>query len=116
MTAPIIGSPSVSTDTSRVATGENLQAAGEKFEALFIGMMLKSMRQAKLGSDLFESQARDKFRDMQDRQTAETMAATTPLGIGKAMTEFLSRNTPDLKAPETTVVTPFMSTDTEAAK
>lgn len=116
MTAPIASSPSVSADTTRVSTRENLEAAGEKFEALFIGMMLKSMRQAKLGSDLFESAARDKFRDMQDRQTAEAMAAHTPLGIGKAMTEFLSRNSPDLKPVEAKAVTSSMSSDPEATE
>lgn len=114
MIPPIIGSPSVSTDTSRIATGENLDAAGEKFEALFIGMMLKSMRQAQLGTDLFESQARDRFRDMQDRQTAEVMARHTPLGIGKAMTEFLSRGAPDLKASDAKAVIPSMRSGPEA--
>jgi hypothetical protein len=39
----------VSTDTSRLASKENLAAAGQRFEAVFTGMMLKSMRQAKLG-------------------------------------------------------------------
>jgi flagellar protein FlgJ len=87
-------------DSSRLATTENLDAAGEKFEALFIGMMLKSMRQAKLGNDLFDSQAIDQFREMQDKKVAETMAAHAPLGIGKAMTEFLSRNQPDLQKPD----------------
>ncbi len=48
----------------------NLEKAGEKFEAVFIGMMLKSMRQAKLGDGLFDSKAHDTFRDMQDKQVA----------------------------------------------
>ena len=51
-----IGSPSggVSTDTSRLASKENLEAAGQRFEAVFTGMMLKSMRQARLGDGLFD--------------------------------------------------------------
>jgi len=68
---------------------------------MFITMMLKSARQAKLGDDLFNSEALDQFREMQDAKTAETMAAHAPLGIGKALTEFLARNRPDLKAPAT---------------
>ena len=44
--------PSVSTDTSRLSSRANLEAAGKKFEAVFTGMMLKSMRQAKLGDEI----------------------------------------------------------------
>ncbi|MCR5870496.1 rod-binding protein [Sphingomonas sp. J344] len=54
-------------------------------------MMLSSMRKAKLADSLFESQALDQFRDMQDQKLAENMAAHTPMGIGKAMTEFLAK-------------------------
>ena len=82
---------SVSTDTARLGTRDNLDAAGEKFEAIFTKMMLSSMRKAKLADSLFESQALDQFRDMQDQKLAENMAAHTPMGIGKAMTEFLAK-------------------------
>lgn len=86
----------VSTDTSRVATSDNLQKAGKQFEAVFTGMMLAAMRKASLAEPLFDSKAIDTFRDMQDRQTSQTMAEHAPIGIGKAMTEFLSRSQPDL--------------------
>ena len=91
-----IGSPSggVSTDTSRLASKENLEAAGKRFEAIFVGMMLKSMRGAKLSEGLFESKALDQFRDMQDQQLAQSMAAHAPIGIGKAMTDFLAKAAP----------------------
>ena len=54
-------------------------------------MMLKSMRTAKLGDGLFDSKASDQFRDMQDQQLSQSMAEHAPIGIGKAMTDFLSR-------------------------
>lgn len=82
---------SISTDTTRLASRENLQAAGERFEAIFTKMMLGSMRKAKLADSLFESQALDQFRDMQDDKLAESMASHAPIGIGKAMTEFLAK-------------------------
>ncbi|MDR6852534.1 Rod binding domain-containing protein [Sphingomonas sp. BE123] len=82
---------SVSTDTARLGTRDNLDQAGEKFEAIFTRMMLSSMRKAKLADSLFESQALGQFRDMQDQKLAENMAAHTPMGIGKAMTEFLAK-------------------------
>lgn len=93
MSAPI-ASPAtggISLDTSRLASKENLQGAGQKFESIFTGMMLKSMRQAKLSDGLFDSKGEDQFRDMQDQKLAESMAAHAPIGIGKAMTDFLSK-------------------------
>lgn len=92
-------SPSVSADTSRLATSKNLEAAGQKFEAVFTGMMLKAMRSTHLAEDIFGSKAQDQFRDMWDAKTVEAMAAHTPLGIGKAMTAFLARNNPALADP-----------------
>lgn len=81
----------ISTDTSRLASKANLDKAGKQFEAVFTGMMLKSMRQAKLADPLFDSKALDTFNDMQDQKLVQQMAEHTPLGIGKAMTEFLDR-------------------------
>ena len=97
--APVSNVSNAVPDASRVGTRANLEAAGQKFEALFIGMMLKSMRQAKLGDSLFESQALDRFREMQDVKTAETMAVHAPIGIGKAMTDFLAKSQPELRPP-----------------
>jgi len=82
----------VSNDTSRNATPENLKAAGERFEAIFVGMMLKSMRAPKLAEGLFDNKAGEQFRDMQDQKLAQSMAAHAPLGIGKAMTDFLAKS------------------------
>jgi peptidoglycan hydrolase FlgJ len=93
---PGTSQPTVSTDTTRLATRENLEQAGARFESVFIGMMLKSMRQARLAEGLFDSKAADQFRDMADQKLAQNMAVHTPMGIGKAMTEFLSRSQPQL--------------------
>ncbi len=84
----------VSNDTSRTASHANLKAAGERFEAIFVGMMLKSMRTASLGEGLFDNKASQQFRDMQDGKLAESMAAHAPIGIGKAMVDFLAKATP----------------------
>ena len=88
-----------STDTTRLGSRANLEKAGKEFEAVFVGMMMKSMRQAKLGDGLFDSKSSDTFRDMQDKQVAESMATHQPIGIGKAMTDFLARSQAALKAP-----------------
>lgn len=89
--------PSAATGTfARANTKKNLAKAGQQFESVFTGMMLKSMRQAKLADPLLDSKALDTFRDMQDQKTVQAMAEHTPLGIGKAMTEFLERGQPNL--------------------
>ena len=92
-TTPATG---ISTDTSRLKSKDNLERAGQRFEAVFTGMMLKSMRAAKLADPLFDSKALDTFNDMQDQTLVQHMAEHTPLGIGKAMTEFLGRSQSDL--------------------
>jgi peptidoglycan hydrolase FlgJ len=90
-TAPISSGGGISNDTSRLASKENLEAAGARFEAIFVNMMLKSMRSAKLSEGLFDSQAQEQFRDMQDQKLAQSMAEHAPIGIGKAMTDFLAK-------------------------
>ena len=87
----ISGTTGIDSGLKREASSENLKAAWQQFEAVFTGMMLKSMRAAKLAEPLFDSQAIDTFRDMQDQKMVQQMAQHTPLGIGKAMTDFLSR-------------------------
>lgn len=92
----ITGKTGLDTGLGRAATKANLDKAAQQFESVFTGMMLKSMRQAKLADPLFDSKALDTFRDMSDDKVVQQMATHTPLGIGKAMTEFLSRSQPDL--------------------
>ena len=91
ITPQITGATGIDSGLKRTASKDNLAAAGQQFESVFTGMMLKSMRQAKLADPLFDSQAIDTFRDMQDGKVVQQMAEHTPLGIGRAMTEFLQR-------------------------
>ena len=96
-TPSLVGSPSGAVDTSRLATKDNLQKAAQQFESLFIKQMLKSARAAKLDDGLFDSEALNQFQDMQDSKLSETMAVHTPMGIGKALADFLAKGRPDLK-------------------
>ncbi len=107
---PAIAAPTsgISLDTSRLTSRANLDKAGKQFEAVFNGMMLKSMRQAKLAEDdLFGSKALDTFREMQDQKLSQSMAEHAPLGIGKAMTDFLAKSQASLQpASESGSATP----------
>lgn len=104
MPTPSAATPTtgISLDTSRLGSSANLKKAGEKFEAVFISMMMKSMRQAKLTTDedsLFDTKNMNTFRDMQDQRVAQGMAEHRPIGIGKALTDFLARSQKTLQSP-----------------
>ncbi|MBY0519894.1 MAG: rod-binding protein [Sphingomonas sp.] len=99
MPASAIDVSSVTTDTRRLASRDNLDKAGREFEAVFTRMMLKSMRQTHLAEDLFSNKAMQTFREMQDDKVADAMAQAKPMGIGKAVTEFLAQSDPALQKP-----------------
>jgi len=110
-TAPSAATPTtgISTDTSRLTSRANLQRAGEKFESVFINMMLKSMRATKLGGDeggLFDDKNEKTFRDMSDQKVADSMAQHQPIGIGKALTDFLARSQSQLQDPANVATPP----------
>ncbi|SNT03778.1 rod-binding protein [Sphingopyxis indica] len=63
-----------------------LGKAAEAFEAVILRQLMASMRQAKLGDDIFGSSATDNFREMADARTADSIAAMRQFGIA-AMVE-----------------------------
>ena len=62
---------------------EALKATAKQFEALFIQMMLKSMRDAneEMGDDLFGNEQADLYRDMYDKQISLEMSSSKGLGL-----------------------------------
>ena len=76
-------------DSSRLNTEENLDQALEKFEAIFVRMMLKSAREATESSgdenSLFSNSGVKQFRTMQDDQWADAFANSSNLGIAEAL-------------------------------
>ena len=67
--------------TARQDPSKGVRGAAEQFEALFIQMMLKSMRDTIPQSDLLESQATDFYQSLMDQQWSQVMASR---GIGLA--------------------------------
>ncbi|WP_251978175.1 flagellar assembly peptidoglycan hydrolase FlgJ [Salinicola avicenniae] len=63
------------------APEESLHEAARQFEAVFLQMMLKSMREASPQSGLMHSQQMDTMQSMQDQQWAQVLAGK---GIGLA--------------------------------
>lgn len=73
------------------ASDPALKKAAEGFEAVFLRQVIGSMRQAKLGEDLFGSSATDTYRELSDKQMADNLASTGSLGIAALVEAQLSR-------------------------
>ncbi|MES2072907.1 MAG: flagellar assembly peptidoglycan hydrolase FlgJ [Pseudomonadota bacterium] len=71
---------------------EALKAAAKQFEALYMNMMLKSMRQASASQDSpFESEQTRMYTSMLDQQLSQTMA-NKGVGLADALVRQLSNN------------------------
>lgn len=70
----------------------SLRAVAQQFEAIFMQMVLKSMRDASMGDSLFDSDQGDMYREMYDSQIAMNLAQKGGLGIADAMVRQLSGN------------------------
>lgn len=79
MTTPV---SSISPTPAAAGGGDGgLRKAAEAFEAVILRQLMASMRQAKLGDDIFGSSATDNFREMADAKTADSIAAMRQFGI-----------------------------------
>lgn len=64
---------------------EALKEAAKQFEALFLQMMLKSMRDASLGDPLFDSDQGDFYREMYDQQLTLSLANGRGVGLAEVI-------------------------------
>ena len=71
---------------------ETLREVAGQFEALFIQMMLKSMRDANLGEGLLDSQHSRTYQYMYDKQIAIDLSKRQGLGLADMMVRQLSRS------------------------
>lgn len=60
---------------------EAIREVARQFESLFTSMMLKSMRSASMGDELFGSDQADMYQDMFDQQMAVQLASGKGLGL-----------------------------------
>jgi flagellar protein FlgJ len=67
-----------------------LHALAQQVDALFLQMMLKSMRDASAGQGEADSNEMGMYQDMFDKQVALTLSQHQGLGIGSALTRQLS--------------------------
>ena len=81
-----------------------LQEVGKHFEALFIQMMLKSMREAIPDDPLFGGREEALYRDLFDKQISMNMAAKSQLGLSDLIVRQLQRNTASQNAQQNKAV------------
>lgn len=70
-----------------------------KFEAVFVQMMMKSMRSTLPQDGLFSSQETQTYQDMLDGQYALNISDHGGIGLAKVITQQLSANTPKTATP-----------------
>jgi flagellar protein FlgJ len=73
-----------------------MRESAEQFEALFIQMMLKSMREASsaMKSDLLHNDAQETFEGMYDKEISMQMAKRNALGFSDVVIKNLSQQKP----------------------
>lgn len=71
-------------------TPESIKEVAKQFESVFVGMMLKSMRQAKLADGILDSSQSEFYRDMYDQQLSVDLAGERGIGLADLIAKQLS--------------------------
>lgn len=69
-----------------------IKKSAQQFEALFLQMMLKSMRDATPKGGLFDSQATETFEQMYDQQIVMAMSERGSTGLAQMIEDFIRRS------------------------
>ena len=76
---------------AKAQTPEALREAARQFESIFTRMMLKSMREASGGDQLFDTQQSGFYRDMFDDQISVDLSRGHGLGLAEQLVEQMVR-------------------------
>jgi flagellar protein FlgJ len=77
---------------AKVDPDGSLRKVAEQFEAIFMQMMLKSMRDASFGDPLFDSNQSQFYQSMHDQQLSLHMSKTSGLGLADMLVQQLSQH------------------------
>ena len=78
-----------------------LKGAAQQFEAVFLQMVLKSMRDASPKEGLFDNEQSRLFQSMLDQQLTQTMSAKGSTGLSVLIEKQLARGLPPLASDTT---------------
>jgi len=76
--------------SAKSKTPAAIKEVARQFESIFVGMMLKSMRQAKLADGIFDSQQSKFYQDMYDQQLSLHLSGETGMGLADVIARQLS--------------------------
>lgn len=76
----------------------NLRSAAQQFEALFLNMVLKAMREATPQDGMFDSEQTRMYQSMLDQQLAQTLSARGATGLAAMLEKQLGQNLPGAAA------------------
>jgi len=71
-------------------TPQAIKEVAKQFESVFVGMMLKSMRQAKLADGILDNSQSDFYRDMYDQQLSIHLSGESGIGLAEVIERQLS--------------------------
>lgn len=71
---------------------EAIKKVSQQFEAMFLQMMMKSMRDATPKGGLFDSAHTETFEQMHDQQLVMGLSETGAVGIGNMVEQFIRRS------------------------
>lgn len=77
-----------------------IKKSAQQFEALFLQMMLKSMRDATPKGGLFDSQATETFEQMYDQQIVMAMSERGSTGLAQMIEDFIRRGQQAIQSNE----------------
>tara|TARA_R110002073_G_scaffold56029_4_gene143046 strand:- start:1342 stop:2358 length:1017 start_codon:yes stop_codon:yes gene_type:complete len=87
---------------ARQDSDQGLKEVAQQFEALFMNMMLKSMREATSKDGMFDSKQTEFYTQMLDQQMAQSLSSKG-LGLADMMVQQLSRSLVDPVQPGTSI-------------
>jgi flagellar protein FlgJ len=82
---------------------QSVSKVAQQVEAMFLQMMLKSMRDANLGDGIFDSEEGKMYQDMFDKQVALDMSQHSKIGIGDMLMRQLTQKSDAASAPATLI-------------
>jgi peptidoglycan hydrolase FlgJ len=77
---------------AKQAPDKALAAAAKQFEAVFMGMLLKSMRDATPQDGMFDTEQTKMFTSMLDQQLSQNVGGSRGIGLADMMVKQLSRH------------------------
>ena len=85
-----------------------MREAARQFEALFVQMMLKSMREAKLGDGLADTDQSAMYQEMYDKQLSLEITRQRGLGLAEMIVKQIGGNSAPAAQPTTSGMSPAL--------